>query len=135
MNKTLLKEQLIIHEGIRLKPYRDSVGKLTIGIGRNLDDVGISHEEALYLLNNDIEKALSQASAFSWFDKLSDTRQAVIVDMVFNLGLRGVRRFTKMIAAIEAEDFETAATEMKNSRWYRQVGKRGERLAGMMRNK
>ena len=129
-----LREQLIRHEGLELKPYKDTVGKLTIGVGRNLSDVGISRAEAMALLDTDIRKALDDAGALvSNFEELNDARQHVLADMAFNLGRSRLGKFRLMIAAVEAGNFGTAADEMVNSRWYLQVGARSARLELMMR--
>ena len=126
---------LIKHEGLRLKPYRDTVGKLTIGVGRNLDDMGITRGEALYLLGNDINRVrLELIKIVGWFLTLGTVRQTVLIDMVFNLGITRFKRFKKLIRAIEARDWEKAATEMLDSRWARQVGRRATELARMMRD-
>jgi lysozyme len=124
---------LIRHEGIRLRPYRDTRHKLTIGVGRNLDDVGVTRAEALMLLNNDIARVRREVEgAFSWFSGLNPVRKDVVLDMVFNLGLTRFRRFKKTIAAIMAKDWEKAAREMLNSQWAKQVGRRARELAAMM---
>ncbi|MGH8660625.1 MAG: glycoside hydrolase family protein [Burkholderiales bacterium] len=125
---------LIRHEGLRLKPYRDTRDKLTIGVGRNLDDVGITRAEALMLLNNDIATVRNEVErAFQWFSSLNAVRKAVVLDMVFNLGLPKFRQFEKTIAAIKAKNWEKAAREMLDSRWARQVGVRAKELAAMMK--
>ena len=125
---------LIRHEGLRLKPYRDARNKLTIGVGRNLDDAGITREEALMLLNNDIATVRREIErAFPWVSRLDPVRKNVILDMVFNLGLPRFRRFKKTIAAIKAEDWENAAREMLDSQWAKQVGERAKELAAMMK--
>jgi len=124
---------LIRHEGLRLKPYRDIKNKLTIGVGRNLDDTGITREEALTLLNNDIATVRREVElGLAWVSRLNPARKDVILDMVFNLGLPRFRRFTRTIAAIKAEDWEDAAREMLDSQWAKQVGKRAKELAAMM---
>ena len=124
---------LIRHEGLRLKPYRDAESKLTIGVGRNLDDEGITRAEALMLLDNDIATVRRDVTrAFPWFPGLDPVRKDVVLTMVFNLGLPGFRRFEKTIAAIRAGDWENAAREMLRSRWASQVGKRATELAAMM---
>lgn len=134
MNKDRLIAQLTLHEGLRLKPYTDSVGKFTIGVGRNLDDVGITKDEARYLLTNDIQGALGTAlSLVPVFFSLSDVRQRVIVDMAFNLGRARLERFIDFLVAVNAGDWNAAADEMKDSKWYAQVGERGRRLEEMMR--
>jgi lysozyme len=125
---------LIRHEGLRLKPYHDTRNKLTIGIGRNLDDVGITREEALMLLDNDITRVRREVKrAFPWFSRLNQARKDVVLNMVFNLGLSGFRRFRKTIAAIETRDWEEAGREMLDSRWAKQVGRRARELAAIMR--
>lgn len=124
---------LIRHEGLRLRPYRDARNKLTIGVGRNLDDRGITRQEALTLLNNDIATVRREIGlALPWVSRLNPARRDVILDMVFNLGLPRFRRFKKTIAAIKAEDWGEAAREMLDSQWARQVGKRAKELAAMM---
>jgi lysozyme len=133
-----LRSQLMIDEGLRLKPYVDTVGKLTIGVGRNLEDVGISHVEAMYLLENDIDRAIRDLVAlFPWFSKLDPVRQTVLVNMAFNMGLgsptRGLRSFVRTLKAIEEGRYEDAAEGMLASKWARQVGQRAVRLAKMMR--
>src|SRR5574337_984144 len=123
----IIAELLKKHEGLRLKPYKDTVGKLTIGYGRNLDDKGITLEEAEYLLANDIAAVtLACRETFSWFSFLSQNRQAVIIDMVFNMGISRFLGFKKMIQAIRDKDFDTAASEMLGSVWSKQVGHRAE---------
>lgn len=120
-------------EGLRLKPYHDTVNKLTIGYGRNLDDMGITEAEAEAMLNNDIERVMGNLEKVEWYTGLDDARKAVIVDMAFNMGLPRLFKFKKMIAAIKAGDYETAADEMVNSKWYGQVGERAVELVAVMR--
>ena len=129
-----LRDMLIRHEGLRRKPYRDTVGKLTIGVGRNLDDVGITRDEALILLDHDIAKVRREVKrAFAWFPRLNTARQNVVLNMVFNLGLPRFRRFRKTIAAIKDKRWDDAADEMLNSNWARQVKGRARELARIMR--
>lgn len=131
---TPLKDLLVRHEGLRLKPYRDTVGKLTIGVGRNLDDVGISREEAMVLLDNDVARTIVQArQSLEWFDRLDAVRKVVVASMVFNLGIMGFLQFQRMIAAIEKNDWQMAAIEMLESKWSLQVGHRATELAYMMK--
>jgi lysozyme len=134
----MLKEayinQLILEEGLRLKPYHCSAGKLTIGVGRNLDDNGISKQEALFLLQNDIgvaEKSCRQA--FDFFDELDEQRQFVLIDMCFNMGINRLKGFKKMIQAIKKKQFNIASEEMLSSCWARQVKTRAEKLALLMK--
>lgn len=128
-----LEDLLIKHEGERLKPYRCTSGKLTIGVGRNLDDNGISRAESRLLLQNDIADTLGEISQHPWFGSLNPTRQIALVDMHFNLGGPRFRSFKRMIEAIEAGDYDRAAIEMMDSRWADQVGQRAVTLSRMMR--
>jgi lysozyme len=131
--KETIEEMLIRHEGLRLKPYRCTAGKLTIGVGRNLDDNGISEDEAMVMLTNDIVSARKALSVYTWFDGLSTVRKNVCLDMVFNLGIKGFSRFKWMINCLTRGDYECAANEMLNSKWAMQVGKRVYELSEMMR--
>lgn len=131
--KAKLKEMLLRHEGLNTKPYLCTEGHLTIGVGRNLEAKGISYSEAMYMLDNDISSVTSQLrSIFHWYDPLDEVRKLVVADMAFNLGVGGLSSFTKMIAAMEREDYGTASDEMLDSRWAGQVGQRAKRLASMM---
>lgn len=129
-----LKNQLVLHEGLRLKPYRCTAGKLTIGVGRNLEDRGISKKEALYLLDNDIDEVSAELSRrLPWFSDLNGPRKAVLIDMAINLGIDGLFKFKRTLAAVARGDYAEAAREMKDSQWYRQVKSRGVRLVAQMR--
>jgi lysozyme len=128
-------------ESLRLKPYRDSVrtpehpnGILTIGIGRNLEAVGIGRDEAYLMLHNDIDRAVADVEQkLPWWSELDDDRQRVIVNMAFNMDIRRLLGFAKFLAAAQAGRYEEAAAEMLNSSWARQVGVRAQRLAELMR--
>jgi len=132
-NKAKLIEELTRDEGYRCKVYLDSVGIETIGIGRNLVDVGVSKEEAQYLLSNDIKGAVRDAQGFSWYGELSPVRKRVIVNMLFNIGLTRFKKFKKTIRYIDSGDFGSASVEMLDSMWARQVGIRAKRLSKMMK--
>ncbi|RJE76979.1 hypothetical protein CWB96_06370 [Pseudoalteromonas citrea] len=128
-----LKAQLICHEGLLCKPYTCTAGKLTIGVGRNLEDRGITEQEAEYLLDNDIHSVLSEvANEIPIFNNVSEVRQLVLLNMAFNLGVGGLKKFKKMLAALCVEEFNLAAQEMLNSKWAKQVGHRANELADMM---
>ena len=136
MDYTRLSKQLLYHEGIRLKPYRCSADKLTIGIGRNIEDVGITEEEAFYLLNNDIKKVVEQCQRnFEWFDGLNDLRKEAIVNLVFNMGFGKFLQFKKTIKHIENEEFELAGAELLDSRYAQQVGQRAIDVANQLADK
>jgi lysozyme len=133
IDRQVMIRQLRLHEGERLKPYRCTAGKLTIGVGRNLEDRGITAEESAMLLANDIaavERELQRA--LPWVTKLDEVRQRVLLDMAFNLGIVGLLNFKRTLAAVQAGQYQQAATMMLDSRWAGQVGKRAERLSRMM---
>ena len=132
MNKLI--EQLKIHEGMKLKPYLCTSKKLTIGIGRNLDDVGISEEEAEMLLKNDIYEATNQLlNAFPCMATFSDVRISAMINFTFNVGIGTVKTFTKSIDALKKEDFNLAADMMLDSRWANQVGDRAIQITEQIR--
>ena len=132
--KLNLKKLLIKHEGLCLKPYHDSLGKLTIGVGRNLDDVGITEQEALQLLDNDIAGIINQLNSLSVFNQLNSSQQIALTDMAFNLGFQGILQFKKMWAALEGGNFSLAAKEMLDSKWAEQVPCRAKELAEIISN-
>lgn len=129
-----LKAQLVMDEGRKKKPYNDVKGKISIGVGRNLTDVGLSNDEIDLLLTNDVVRAVSAAQElFSNFQTLSDNRKAALANMAFNLGKDGLGQFHNLIDCVQRENWEGAAMSMMNSLWATQVGKRAERLAFLMR--
>jgi len=122
-----LEKYLIKHEDVKLKPYKDSLGITTIGIGRNLEANGIDMDEALYMLRNDI-KVVQQdlKSIFKDFDEYPHNVQLALSDMMFNLGRTRFLKFKKMIKAVKGRSFKEAAHEAKNSKWCKQVKSRCE---------
>ncbi len=130
-----LTERIIRHEGLRLKPYRCTSGKLTIGIGRNLEDNGISEAEAMLLLENDLKRVVHElTSNLPFYGNLEHERRHVLIDMGFNLGISRLLQFKKMLKALEAGNYSEAAKEMLNSKWAKQVGDRATELADVMRS-
>ena len=130
-----IKEQLVRHEGLRLRPYRCTADKLTIGIGRNLDDCGISQSEAYVMLINDImncEKQL-QAKIPDIYNGLDEVRKSVMLNMCFNMGINGLLGFKNTLAFVKAGDWERAANNMLVSKWAKQVGRRAIELSELMR--
>jgi lysozyme len=137
MNRKRLKNQLIYDEGVRSSAYTDTEGYLTIGVGRLIDENRggkLSADEIEYLLDNDIDKIINRATReYDWYHDLSEIRQEVILNMIFNLGIIGLSRFKNMIKALERHDWEDAAKEMLDSKWSGQVGQRALRLSEAMR--
>ena len=121
-------------EGIRLFPYRDSLGVLTIGIGRNLETRGLTAEEARDLCRHDLRDTWAGLLArWPWMAGLDEPRRVVVIDMAFNLGIAGLANFVKFLAALKTGEYAHAADEMLASRWAGQVGQRAARLAALMR--
>lgn len=134
MNRDRLIQQLYTDEGLRLKPYVDTVGKITIGVGRNLSDIGISATEAVALCNHDLDTVEGDLTGrFPWWTTLSEERQEVLANMCFNMGIGKLFGFQNMLTALKAGDYETAAAEMMASGWATQVGDRAKRLAARMK--
>jgi len=131
---TDLQELIIRHEGMELHLYTDTVGKVSIGVGRNLTDNGISKEEALFLLNNDLYAALETARGLvPMFDLLTRPRQLALASMAFNLGYARLSGFEKMLAAVRAGNYEQAAAQILDSKAAKQLPTRYQELAAMMR--
>ena len=135
MDKAKLIEELKRDEGVELRPYKCSAGFLTLGVGRNIEERGITMDESDYLLANDITICEEEAArVFKWYDTLSDVRQRVILNMIFNLGLTKLLNFKKFLAAMEAEDWEEAGKQMLDSRWAKQTPNRANGMADVMRS-
>ena len=119
---------------MKLKPYLCTSKKLTIGIGRNLDDVGISKEEAEMLLKNDIYEATNQLlNAFPFMATFSDVRISAMINFTFNVGIGTVRKFSNTIEYLKNEDWDAAADEMMDSKWAEQVGDRAIQITEQIR--
>ena len=136
-DRTRLRARLIVSEALKLRVYRCTAGKLSIGVGRNLDDVGIAKAQAMVLLDHDIDRAEADLDrALPWWRTLDAVRQSVLVDMCFNMGLgnreKGLLSFVNTLALVQAHNFKGAASGMLSSRWAKQVGDRAVHLAVMM---
>ncbi len=134
LEREQLIRDLIRDEGSCLKPYQCSAGKLTIGVGRNLEDRGISEDEAGYLLKNDIAGVLDDLDRnIPWWRGLDRKQRLALANMGFNLGWPRLSRFKNMLAALKDGDVDTAAREALNSRWAEQVGARAKRIADQLK--
>jgi lysozyme len=128
-------DQLRRDEGVRQFPYKDTVGKLTIGVGHNLTDKGLNELAIDYVLKLDVgEVRDALAAALPWFTTLSEARQGVLLNMGFNLGTAGLLAFHRTLGFMEAGDWNSAASEMLQSKWAGQVGNRASRLAEQLIN-
>jgi len=140
MTRDDVLDQLIRHEGTgpirngRLMPYKDSKGILSIGYGRNLQANGVRPSEARLMLVNDYGEAVTLADgAFPWYSSLDPVRQAVVSELVFNMGLTTVLEFVNTLEAISRHEFQRAAMGLRRSKWYQDVKEiRGERLATLL---
>lgn len=130
----VLSQQLVRHEGLCLKTYYCTAGKLTVGVGHNLDadplpglnraGQEISRELALRILQEDVKKTEStMLSRWPWMRELDDARYAVMLNMAFNLGVRKLSQFSPTLALIKKGEYRAAAVRMLNSKWAEQVGK------------
>lgn len=120
-----LVEQLKRHEGLRLKPYKCTANKTTIGVGRNLDDIGISEKEAEMLLRNDIQEAERQLTIhFPWTQDLDEVRLAALINFTFNVGIGTVSKFVNAMGLLKEGNYDMASKEFLSSRWASQVGQR-----------
>jgi lysozyme len=141
----IVEHMLMEDEGVRVLPYFDCCGrefrkceckpqgKLTIGVGRNLEDTGLSENECQGLLSNDVKRTTVLVErSFPWFEKISTARRLVIISMAFNMGIDKLKEFKKMIRQIESGDFYSASKEMLNSKWAAQVKHRAVRLSEIM---
>jgi lysozyme len=131
-----LTEQLRRDEGTESCAYQDSLGYWTIGVGRLIDarkGGGLSNEEIDYLLDNDIKaKTAEVLRALPWAARLSEARQAVLVNMAFQLGTKGLLAFHRTLGSVEDGQYGDAAVEMLNSTWAKQTPARAMRLATQM---
>ncbi len=125
-------------EGFRSAAYQDSLGYWTIGIGRLVDarkGGGISRDEALYLLSNDLKRVDAELDkALPWWREMNAARQRVLRNMCFNMGLRTLLTFKNTLAAMQRGDYRAAAAGMRASKWATQVKGRAVRLARTMEN-
>ena len=139
MTNTQLQYQIKLltrDEGLRLKPYRCTAGRLTIGVGRNLEDVGITKEEAEQMLSNDISRVVVDiVKRLPWALNLDDARFSVLHSMVFQMGIGGVMNFKKFLFALQSGDYTKASIEMLDSKWAQHDSPaRAKRLSIVMRS-
>lgn len=132
---TLLRDDLIRDEGQKLKPYTDTVGKLTIGVGRNLTDRGITADEAMYLLINDIAIAETDLDTHCpWWKALPEPAARGLANMCLNMGMPRLQSFQRMLGALQAGLWEAAASEAENSAAGHQEANRIHRIAALFRS-
>lgn len=131
MDEERIKAMLLINEGYRQFPYKDTEGHLTIGIGTNLESDGITEEQAWHIAHDKVCAIADKLRIqLPFFDKLDNVRQAVLIDIAYNCGVHGLMAFKKMLDAISMGNYEKAADEILNSEI---APLRKERIAQMMR--
>lgn len=136
MDMARLKEQLERQEGYNDSPYKDTNGYWTIGIGHLVDDklgAGLDREVVLLQEELDIKRAYNEALNYQWFSALSDARQNVVINLLFNLGRVRFDKFVQTQLAMSRGDVEAAAKGLENSLWFKQVGRRGRELVRQWR--
>jgi lysozyme len=134
MDLAALRRELIRDEGLRTRAYKDTVGKLTAGIGRNLEDVEFTQDEIDLMFHNDIQRCVDDLQGFSWWAELDPVRQRAICNMRFNLGPNKFREFKATLEALDRKDYYMASQRMLASKWAAQVKSRAIRLARMVRD-
>jgi len=135
MKRSALIAMLRRHEGVEPYGYQCTEGKLTVGVGRNIDPeggLGLSADEIDYLLENDINRTIADLEKFTWYAGLNENQQAGLVDFHFNVGGTTFRKFKNMIAALADGDYAEAAKELLDSRYAKQVGKRAKTIAALI---
>ena len=126
-------EMLLRHEGIKLKPYRCSSGKLTIGVGRNLEDTGISEGEAFVMLNNDVNRVRRGLDKYlPWWRTQPDPVRIVLQNMAFQMGVEGLLEFTVTLGLLQRGRYADAPKAMLDSEWAKQTPKRAQELAALV---
>lgn len=134
--KNELIKQLRRDEGVRSCVYPDSLGIMTIAVGRNVDKDhggGLRDDEISYILNNDIDDRIEALTrALPWFQNLDDVRKGVLINMAF-MGVSKLLKFTNTLELVRTGKYDAAADAMLDSRWAEQVGDRAKRLSVQMR--
>ena len=140
-----LRDELKIDEGVKYEIYLDHLSLPTLGVGHLIKDtdpenglpVGskIEEERVNELFDEDIQVTIQECKyLYNDFDDLPEEAQRIIANMMFNLGRPRLSRFLKMKQHVDNRDFVSASEEMKNSKWYRQVTNRAQRLCDRMAN-
>jgi lysozyme len=132
-----LTEMLRRHEGVETHAYKCTSGKITVGVGRNIDPdggLGLSDDEIDVLLENDIDRSIKElGAAFNWFSDLNEARRDAMIDLAFNMGLTRLNGFKKALAAMAEANYDTAAAEFMDSKWASQVKDRAIEICAMIK--
>ena len=135
MDKENLRKTLIADEGLKLSLYKCTSGKNTIGVGRNLDDRGISEETAMQMLDEDIDLVMHEVSqSINFFHDLPDIVQQALCNLVFNMGISRFLAFKKTLVHLRNQEWDKAADELLDSKYATQLPNRSKRVADMIRS-
>lgn len=137
MDISRIAQELVRDEGFVSHGYQDHLGYWTIGIGRLIDKRrggGITYEEALYLLHNDIVRISEELhQKLDFFVSLDEMRKMALINMAFQLGIHGLMEFSNMLVSLKKGDFKQAYHDALDSRWARQTPRRAKRVATMIK--
>lgn len=134
MNLEAIRNRLVLEEGLELKPYKCTANKTTIGVGRNIEDRGISHETAMQMLDEDIDIMVNELRQnLSWFDKQNDAIKGVLIDLCFNMGISRLLMFVQTLKLIEQGQYAMAADELLDSKYASMLPARSNRNAEILR--
>ena len=134
MNLEAIRNRLVLEEGLKLTPYKCTANKLTIGVGRNIEDRGISNETAMQMLDEDIDIMVNELRQnLSWFDKQNDAIQGVLIDLCFNMGISRLLMFVQTLKLIEQGQYAMAADELLDSKYAAMLPARSKRNAEILR--
>jgi lysozyme len=128
-----IRNRLILEEGLELFPYKCTAGKTTIGVGRNIEERGISHEAAMIMLDEDIDICVEELRKnLSWFDDAPVQIKGVLIDLAFNMGINRLLGFVQTLKHLREGDYAAAATELLDSRYAQMLPQRSQRNAALI---
>jgi lysozyme len=128
-----VRKRLIQEEGLKLQLYHCTAGKLTIGVGRNVEDRGITHDTAMQMLDEDIDICVGELEKnLSWFEDAPDKIQEVLIDLCFNMGINRLMGFVKTLHKLKTGAYKEAAEELLDSRYASSVPNRAKRNADII---
>ena len=144
MNIEQLREEIAVDEGVKYEIYLDHLGLPTFGIGHLVRDddpesgqpigTAVSEDRVNECFDKDVEIVIDDCrQLYEDFDDLPGEAQLIIANMMFNMGRPRLSKFKGMKAGVDARDWNEAADQMVDSRWYDQVTNRAERLVQRMR--
>lgn len=135
VNVKQLKADLIRDEGVRQFPYTDSVNKCTIGVGRNLTDIGLNDDEISFLLSTDINVVVANIQQYlPWVAEHPEPVQRALANLCFNIGINGLLGFKNSLDLVKQKKYSEAADNFLKSKWAAQVKSRATRVTDLLRS-